>query len=63
MKIEKDYEDILGLFNKHKVRYCIIGAFAMAFYARPRYTKDLDLLVSTDLQNGERIDHLLNIYP
>ena len=60
MKVEKDYEDILGLFKKHKVRYCIIGAFAVAYYARPRYTKDLDLLVSTDLQNGERIVRALN---
>ena len=26
-----------------KVRYCVIGAFASAFHARPRYTKDKDL--------------------
>jgi predicted nucleotidyltransferase len=60
VKIEKDYEDILRLFNKYKVRYCIVGAFAVAFYARPRYTKDLDLLVSPDLRNGERIVKALN---
>jgi hypothetical protein len=41
-KTEKDYEEFLTLLNKHKVRYCIIGAFALAFHARPRYTKDID---------------------
>ncbi len=28
MKVEKDYEEFLSLLNKHKVKYCIIGAFA-----------------------------------
>ena len=40
MKTEKDYEEFLELLNKHDVRYCIIGAFALAFHARPRYTQD-----------------------
>ena len=26
---------VLELLNKHDVRYCIIGAFALAFHARP----------------------------
>lgn len=55
MKVEKDFEELLGLFNKHKVKYCIIGAFAVAFYAKPRYTKDLDILVEPTSQNGEKI--------
>lgn len=55
MKVEKDYEDLLRLFNKNKVKYFIIGAYAVAFYARPRYTKDIDILVEPDIRNGERI--------
>lgn len=55
MRIEKDYEDLLKSFNKHKVRYCIVGAFALAFYAIPRYTKDMDILVEPSLENGRRI--------
>ena len=31
MKIEKDYEELFALLNKHKVKYCIIGAYAVAF--------------------------------
>ncbi len=27
MKVEKDYEELLKLFNKYKVKYCIIGAY------------------------------------
>lgn len=60
MKVEKDYEDVLRLLNKHKARYCIIGAYAVAFYARPRYTKDMDILIEPDLENGKRIVRALN---
>ncbi|HIE06129.1 MAG TPA: hypothetical protein EYP58_04940 [bacterium (Candidatus Stahlbacteria)] len=60
MKVEKDYEDLLRLLNKFKVKYCIVGAFAVAFYAKPRFTKDMDILVSPKPRNGERIVKALN---
>ena len=55
MKTEKDFEELLKLFNKNKVRYCIVGAYAVAFYAEPRYTKDMDIFVEPDKDNAHRI--------
>jgi len=55
VKTEKDYEEFLKLLNKHKVRYCIIGSHALAFHARPRYTKDIDILVEAGPDNADRI--------
>ena len=55
MKVEKDYEEFLSLLNKHNVKYCIIGAFAVAFYAKPRYTKDIDILVEPSNDNAQKI--------
>ncbi len=55
MKVEKDYEEILKLFNRHKVKYCIIGAFAVALYARPRYTKDIDIFIDSSPENAKKI--------
>lgn len=55
MRVEKDFAELLELFNAHDVRYCIVGAFALAFHAYPRYTKDLDLLVEPSSGNGTRI--------
>lgn len=60
MKVKKDYEDLLKLLNKHKVKYCIIGAYALAFHAKPRYTKDIDILIEPGLENGNRIVKALN---
>jgi hypothetical protein len=55
VKTEKDYEEFLELLNTHDVRYCIIGAFALAFHARPRYTKDMDILIEATTDNAKRL--------
>ena len=60
MRFEEDFKELLRLFNKHEVKYCIIGAFAMGFHAEPRYTKDLDILVEPTIKNGEKIVKALN---
>jgi predicted nucleotidyltransferase len=60
MKIEKDYEELFGLFNKNRVRYCIVGSYAVAFYAKPRYTKDIDALIEPSEENSRRVLRALN---
>jgi hypothetical protein len=55
MRKEKDFEEFLRLLNKHRVKYCIVGAYAVGLYAEPRYTKDLDILIEPSLENGGKI--------
>lgn len=55
MPIEKDFEEFFACLNKHKVRYCIIGAFALAYHARPRYTKDIDAIIEPSRDNAVKI--------
>lgn len=55
MRVEKDYEKFLGLLNKYQVKYCIIGAYAVAFWGYPRYTKDIDILVEPTKENAKRV--------
>ena len=50
-----DYEELLRLFNKHRVRYCIVGAYALALHAVPRFTKDFDILLEPSLSNGKHV--------
>jgi hypothetical protein len=38
MKVEKDFEEFIELLNKHKVKYLVVGAYALAYYAEPRNT-------------------------
>lgn len=41
----RDYEEFIAALNDHGVRYLLIGAHAVAFHARPRATKGLDILL------------------
>jgi predicted nucleotidyltransferase len=55
MFVNSDFSDLLRLFNDYGVRYLVIGGYAVIQYAEPRYTKDLDLWISTDRTNAEAI--------
>ncbi len=55
MFVNSDFSDLLQLFNDNKVRYLVIGGYAFIQYAEPRYTKDLDLWISTDTRNAEAV--------
>ena len=55
MKVEKDYEEFLKLLNKNRVKYCVIGSFALAIHAKPRYTKDIDILIEPEEKNSSAI--------
>ncbi len=50
----REYEEFLESLNGHAVRYLVVGAHAVAFHARPRATKDLDILIEPTLENAER---------
>ncbi len=55
MEVQKDFKELLELFNAREVDYVIIGAYALAFHGAPRYTGDLDILVKPDSDNAGRI--------
>ena len=59
MDAVQDFEDILDLFARHEVRYLIVGGLAFIFHAKPRYTKDMDLWIDSDVENVERANRAL----
>lgn len=50
-----DYEEFIAALNAHGVRYLVIGAHAVAFHARPRATKDLDILIEPTAANAQKV--------
>ncbi len=51
----KDFEDLFACFAKQDVRAVVVGAHAVAFHAKPRYTKDLDILIEPTPGNAKRV--------
>jgi hypothetical protein len=60
MEVQQDFRDLLASFNKHKVDYIIIEAYALGFHGAPRYTGDLDVLVRPDSDNARCIMEALH---
>ena len=55
MFVNSDFTDLLRLFNDNIVKYLVIGGYAIIQYAEPRFTKDLDLWISTDTTNAAAV--------
>lgn len=41
MRVNQDFEELFELLNQKEVRYLLIGGYAYAIYAEPRYTQDM----------------------
>jgi hypothetical protein len=46
MDLHPDFKDLLAEFARSEVKYAVLGGYAVGYHAKPRATKDLDLLVS-----------------
>jgi len=55
MEIQPDFKDLLKSLNAHKVKYIIVGGYALAFHGAPRYTGDIDIYVKPEAENANRI--------
>jgi hypothetical protein len=53
--VNPDFRDLFAALNDAGARYLVVGAHAVAFYAEPRFTKDLDVWVDASPANAEKI--------
>jgi predicted nucleotidyltransferase len=55
MTLPKDFRELLSIFAAHEVQYLIVGGYAVAYYGYVRATNDLDIWISTDGANAEKV--------
>jgi len=53
--VNPDFETFIKLLNKHRVEYCITGAYAVSFHAEPRYTHDIDIYIAKQMDNSKKV--------
>lgn len=58
--VSRDFEELFAFFNARKVRALIVGGYAFAYHARPRYTKDIDIWIDAAPENAGRLLEALN---
>ena len=51
--IPRDFRDFIALLNEKRVRYVVVGGYAVAFHGHPRTTGDLDVFMELSLKNAK----------
>jgi len=55
MLTSPDFRELMKVFEKHEIRYLIVGGYAVMKYSEPRFTKDLDVFIATDQDNAKGV--------
>lgn len=45
MNIFEEFAEIINHIESANIKYALVGGVAMAFYAEPRFTRDIDMLL------------------
>lgn len=50
-----DFREFFQLLNSHKVKYLVIGGFAVSYHGYPRATGDIDVWIAIHPTNAKKI--------
>jgi hypothetical protein len=53
--LNRDFREFIELLDSNKVKYLVLGGYAVAFHGHPRYTKDLDIWLESSEDNALRV--------
>lgn len=62
MSLNKDFRDLFASLNDAGAEYLLVGGYALAVHAQPRFTKDLDVWVNPTPQNAARVVRALQAF-
>jgi predicted nucleotidyltransferase len=57
-----DFRDFLKLCNQKRVKYLLIGGYAVGFFGYPRATADMDVWIERSHENAEKIVAVLKLF-
>jgi hypothetical protein len=60
--MDQDLKELLSALNAHRVKYLVVGGYAIGVHAEPRATKDLDIFIKSDPSNAEAVFRALADY-
>ncbi len=53
--LSKDFKEFIELLNDNRVKYLVVGGYAVAFHGHPRYTRDMDIWIELSPDNADKI--------
>jgi hypothetical protein len=55
VKLPPDFKEFLSLLHTHRVKYLLVGGYAVAAHGYPRFTGDMDVWIQTNTVNAENV--------
>ena len=55
MVLNQDFREFIEQLNDKKVKYLVVGGYAVAYHGYPRYTKDIDFWIWLDDENASNM--------
>jgi predicted nucleotidyltransferase len=59
IELPLDFKEFLKLLNEKRVKYLLIGGYAVGYHGYPRATNDMDIWIAIHPDNAERIADVL----
>src|SRR5438046_2380499 len=58
-ELSEEFREFLKSLNSEKVRYLIVGGYAVNFYGYHRSTEDMDVWIAVDSDNATKLSMVL----
>lgn len=55
IRLPPDFKEFLKLLSAHKVKYLVIGGYAVGYHGYPRATADMDIWVAAEPRNAKKM--------
>jgi hypothetical protein len=55
INLSKDFKEFIELLNFHKVRFIVVGGYAVGFHGYVRFTGDIDIWIDSRIENAENL--------
>lgn len=57
--LPQDFRDFLKLLNSKKIKYLLVGGYAVGYYGYPRATADMDIWIAISKENAKKMTELI----
>ena len=53
--LNQDFKEFIQSLSDNRVRYLVVGGYAVALHGHPRYTKDMDVWIEMSPENAAKV--------
>ena len=53
--LPQDFKEFLKILNHKKIKYLLIGGYAVGYHGYPRATNDMDIFISKDIETANQM--------